>query len=66
MRSEIPPDVLAVSPVPTYPRQGTQGLPLPLNIVASIVSYVRSHLYSVLCEPILTTISLTMPPISPE
>jgi len=40
MRRDIPPDVLAVSPVSVAPRHGARGLSLPLNIIATIVSYV--------------------------
>lgn len=40
MGREIPPEVLAVSPVSSHPRHSSRGLSLPLNILALIISYV--------------------------
>jgi len=40
MRRDLPPEVLAVSPVSVAPRHGARGLSLPLNIIATIISYV--------------------------
>lgn len=43
LRRDVPPEVLAVSPVPSHPRNqnGGRGISLPLNIIAIIISYVR-------------------------
>ncbi|KAL1296571.1 hypothetical protein AAFC00_000069 [Neodothiora populina] len=41
LRRDVPPEVLAVSPVSTHPgMQGARGLSLPLNVIASIISYI--------------------------